>query len=205
MIIFRYNGSKRRGGFVVKEANIYERLRNNPIIAAIKEESDLDELLKSEVEVIFVLQSSLLTIKEISQKIEASGKIGFVHLGLVKGLSDDEIGLKYLKENTAFSGIIATKWPQLVRAQTLGFLTVYRIFMVDSLAFNSLKKCQNSKFPDFIEIMPNPNGKIIQAVKEQIKRPLIVSGLITDKDDVISALKNGASAISSTNKNVWEL
>jgi glycerol uptake operon antiterminator len=174
----------------MKEVKIYDRLSDNPIIAAIKDESDLEELLDSDIEVIFVLQSSLLTIKEISEKIEASGKVGFVHLGLVKGLSDDEVGLRYLKENTSFSGIISTKWPQLVRAQALGFMTVYRIFMVDSLAF--------------IEILPNASGKIIQSVKEQIKRPLIVSGLITDKEDVINALKYGAIAISSTNKNVWK-
>ncbi|MEG0255506.1 MAG: glycerol-3-phosphate responsive antiterminator [Vagococcus sp.] len=189
----------------MKEVNIYEKLRNNPIIAAIKDESDLDELLESDVEVIFVLQSSLLTIKEVSRKIEESGKVGFVHLGLVKGLSDDEVGLRFLKEHTYFSGIISTKWPQLVRAQAIGFMTVYRNFLVDSLAFNSLKKCQNPKFPDFIEILPNPNGKVINAVKNEVKRPLIVSGLITDKEDVINALKNGAIAISSTNKKVWEL
>ena len=188
----------------MKEVKIYDRLSDNPIIAAIKDESDLEELLDSDIEVIFVLQSSLLTIKEISEKIEASGKVGFVHLGLVKGLSDDEVGLRYLKENTSFSGIISTKWPQLVRAQALGFMTVYRIFMVDSLAFNSLKKAQNPKMPEFIEILPNDTGKIIQSVKEQIKRPLIVSGLITDKEDVINALKYGAIAISSTNKNVWK-
>jgi glycerol uptake operon antiterminator len=156
----------------MKEVKIYDRLSDNPIIAAIKDESDLEELLDSDIE--------------------------------VKGLSDDEVGLRYLKENTSFSGIISTKWPQLVRAQALGFMTVYRIFMVDSLAFNSLKKAQNPKFPDFIEILPNASGKIIQSVKEQIKRPLIVSGLITDKEDVINALKYGAIAISSTNKNVWK-
>lgn len=189
----------------MKEVNIYEKLRNNPIIAAIKDEADLDELLESDVEVIFVLQSSLLTVEELSKKIDESGKVGFVHLGLIKGLSDDEIGLRFLKEHTHFSGIISTKWPQLVRAQALGFMTVYRNFLVDSLAFNSLKKSQNPKFPDFIEILPNPNGKTIKAVTEEIKRPLIVSGLITDKEDVITALKNGAIAISSTNKKIWEL
>ncbi|MBO0476291.1 glycerol-3-phosphate responsive antiterminator [Vagococcus sp. DIV0080] len=188
----------------MREVNIYDKLSNNPIIAAIKDEKDLEAVLESDVEVIFVLQSSLLTIKEVSKKIEQSGKVGFVHMGLVKGLSDDEVGLRYLKENTSFSGIISTKWPQLVRAQALGFMTVYRIFMVDSLAFNSLKKAQNPKFPDFIEILPNASGKIIKSVNEQIKRPLIVSGLITDKEDVINALKHGAIAISSTNKKVWE-
>ena len=188
----------------MKDTDIYDKLRDNPIIAAIKEESDLDELLETDVEVIFVLQSSLLTIKALSNKIDASGKVGFVHLGLVKGLSDDEVGLRYLKENTSFVGIISTKWPQLVRAQALGFMTVYRIFMVDSLAFNSLKNAQNPKFPDFIEILPNASGKIIKSVMDQIKRPLIVSGLITDKEDVINALKHGATAISSTNKDVWK-
>ena len=84
----------------MKDTDIYDKLRDNPIIAAIKEESDLDELLETDVEVIFVLQSSLLTIKALSNKIDASGKVGFVHLGLVKGLSDDEVGLRYLKENT---------------------------------------------------------------------------------------------------------
>lgn len=189
----------------MKEINIYEQLRNNPIIAAIKDDSELEIVLQSEVNVIFVLQSSLLTVKELSKKIEASGKVGFVHLGLVKGLSDDEVGLRFLKEHTCFSGIISTKLHQLTIAQSLGFMTVYRVFMVDSLALDSLKKCQNPKHPDFIEILPNANGKVIKLVKERIKRPLIVSGLITDKEDVISALKNGASAISSTNTNVWKL
>ncbi|MGO3733055.1 MAG: glycerol-3-phosphate responsive antiterminator [Vagococcus sp.] len=189
----------------MKEINIYEKLRNNPIIAAIKNDSDLDELLDSDVDVIFVLQSSLLTIKDLSKRIEDSGKVGFVHLGLIKGLSDDEIGLRFLKEHTYFSGIISTKLHQLSIAEELGFLTVYRIFMVDSIAFDSLRKCQSPKHPDFIEILPNPNGKVIKLVQSHIKRPLIVSGLITDKDDVINALKNGAIAISSTNRNVWNL
>lgn len=185
--------------------DIYDKLRDNPIIAAIKEESELETLLESDVEVIFVLQSSIMTVSAIAEKIVQSGKVGFVHLGLVKGLADDEMGLRFLREHTAFAGIISTKWPQLVRAQVLGFLTVYRTFLIDSLAFQSLKKLKNSQFPDFIEILPNPNGKMIRAVNNELKRPLIVSGLITDKEDVITALKNGAIAISSTNKDVWSL
>lgn len=189
----------------MKEINIYEKLRDNPIIAAIKEEADLAELLKSEVEVIFVLQSSILRIKDISEQITKSGKVGFVHLGLIKGLSDDEEGIRYLSEHTSFSGIISTKLPQLTIAHSLGFLTVYRIFLVDSIAFDSLKRCRNPKHPDFIEILPNINNRVIKAVVEEINRPLIVSGLIMDKEDVIHALSSGATAISSTNKSVWHL
>lgn len=59
----------------VREVNIYDKLSNNPIIAAIKDEKDLEAVLESDVEVIFVLQSSLLTIKEVSKKLNRVEKL----------------------------------------------------------------------------------------------------------------------------------
>ncbi|MGX7030107.1 glycerol-3-phosphate responsive antiterminator [Vagococcus zengguangii] len=187
----------------MKEPSIYERLSDNPIIAAIKEESELDLLLDSEVEVIFILQSTIFNIAHISEKIKESGKVGFIHFGFVKGLSEDEMGLRYLREHTQFQGIILTKVNQIKAAKSLGFLTVHRIFMLDSISLESLKHLKQDTSPDFVEILPNSSGKVIKLVQGVIKRPLIVSGLILDKEDIINALSFGAIAISSTNRQVW--
>lgn len=189
----------------MKEPSIYERLSENPIIAAIKDESELNLLLDSDIKVIFVLQSTIFNVARISEKIKDSGKVGFVHFSFVKGLSEDEMGLKYLKEHTQFQGIILTKVNQIRAAKALGFFTVHRIFMLDSMSLESLKHLKQETLPDFVEILPNTNGKVIKLVQAIIKRPLIVSGLILDKEDIINALSYGAMAISSTNRAVWEL
>ncbi|MGX6978368.1 glycerol-3-phosphate responsive antiterminator [Vagococcus elongatus] len=184
---------------------LFNALALNPIIAAIKDMDDLEAALQTDVEVIFVLHSDIFNIKEISGKIKASGKIGFLHFNFVKGLSDEDISLKYIRENTDFDGIISTKANHISAAKALGFFTIQRLFLLDSMSLENIHSQVQMKHSDLIEILPNVNKKIIHIVRQKIKRPLLVSGLILDKEDVMNALANGAAAISSTNHSVWEL
>lgn len=184
---------------------LFNALALNPIIAAVKDKNDLDAALQSDVEVIFVLQSDIFNIKEISAKIKNAGKIGFIHFNFVKGLSDEDISLKYIRENTDFEGIISTKPNHIAAAKSLGFYTIQRIFLLDSMSLENIHSQIQMKHSDLIEILPNVNKKIIHIVKQKIKRPLLVSGLILDKEDVMNALSTGAAAISSTNHSVWQL
>ena len=59
--------------------------------------------------------------------------------------------------------------------------------------------------PDFLEILPGTMPKIIRLLCSRVKTPVIASGLISDKEDVMAALSGGAVAVSSTNQVVWEL
>ena len=57
--------------------------------------------------------------------------------------------------------------------------------------------------PDVIEILPGVMPKIIRKVNGISKVPVVAGGLISDREDVMLALDNGAVAISSTSKKVW--
>ena len=46
---------------------------------------------------------------------------------------------------------------------------------------------------------------VIQKLCSEIKGPVIAGGLIIDKESVMGALTAGATAVSSTNHNVWKL
>jgi glycerol uptake operon antiterminator len=45
--------------------------------------------------------------------------------------------------------------------------------------------------------------KIISKIKDISSVPIIAGGLISDKEDVLSALSGGAVSISTTNQEVW--
>ena len=47
--------------------------------------------------------------------------------------------------------------------------------------------------------------RMIRKLAAELPRPLIASGLLADKEDVVSALSAGALAISTTCQSVWEL
>lgn len=53
--------------------------------------------------------------------------------------------------------------------------------------------------------MPGIMPKILRELSSELETPLIAGGLITQKEDVISALNAGALGVSTTNPNVWTL
>ena len=177
-------------------------LEENPVVAAIKDEKDLEVALESDLKVIFVLFGNILNMKSISDKISSSKKIGIIHVDLVEGLSSNEYALKFLKENTSFKGIISTK-PQVLRsAKKLGFIVIQRIFMIDSLSKENMKN-HLVKECDAIEILPGLLFKIIKEISSTLDKPLISGGLISEKVDVLESLKSGATGISTTKKEIW--
>lgn len=119
--------------------NIKELLEENPIIAAVKNQEQLDQALDSEAQIIFVLFGDVMSIKRISELITSKNKIGIIHIDLVEGFTNKEIVVKYIKEETKFSGIISTK-PQVVKlAKKYNLLGVQRVFIFDTLSLNNVK------------------------------------------------------------------
>ena len=58
-------------------------------------------------------------------------------------------------------------------------------------------------YADYVEILPGVMPKIVKRIASYSAAPLIAGGLISDKDDVISMLQAGATAISTTCEDVW--
>ena len=66
-----------------------DKMKENPIIAGIKDLSKLDDALESDCQIIFLLCGTIFNLKEITKKIKDAGKLVFIHVDLVEGFSRD--------------------------------------------------------------------------------------------------------------------
>lgn len=182
--------------------NFRRILEDNPIVSAVKNMEQLEKALEADVNVIFVLFGNVLDVVEISKKISAKKKVGILHIDLVDGLTNREVALQYLKERTSFRGIISTKAQTVKAAKRLGFIAIQRVFILDSLSFQSTQNHLVDEC-DAVEMLPGLLFKVINKLSKTINKPLIVGGLISDKEDVMEALKAGATCISTTREDIW--
>lgn len=77
--------------------SFYQRLIENPIIAALKSTKELDEALESQVKSIFLLGCNICEIGEIVDKTHGKKKTVFIHMDLMDGIGRDYYGVKFLK------------------------------------------------------------------------------------------------------------
>lgn len=183
----------------------YDAVASNPIIAAVKDDEGLEKCLKSaELSVVFVLYGEVSTIGGIVEKIKAAGKMAVVHMDLVAGLSSKTEAVDFISVYTKADGIISTRIEQVRHAKELGLSTIYRIFLLDSKVLDKLGT-KIGESADIVEILPGLMPKMIAKLSKELRVPIIAGGLISDKEDVMAALKAGAIAISSTNESVWEM
>ena len=183
--------------------NFTEKLKTNPVIAAVKDTEKLDDALNSECEVIFLLCGNIFNLKSIVEKAKKKGKIIFIHIDLIDGFSRDATALSYIYEEIRPDGIISTKNSQLKTAKQLGLLTVQRLFIIDSLSIDTTVKASVSINPDAIEIMPGIMPRITRKLSSQLDVPVIAGGLISEKDDIKNALESGAKGVSTSDTSLW--
>ena len=181
-----------------------EILKDSPIIAAVKDSAGLQEALKCDSEVFFILFGTICNIDEIVERAKSAGKIVFVHLDLVEGLAGKDVAVDFLKKNTRLDGIISTKPPLLKYAKSQGLLTVQRFFLLDSIAAANIDRQFATSRPDMVEVLPGLMADAIgEIAKKHPETPGIAGGLIRTKEEVLAALGAGAAAVSSTNRDVW--
>ncbi len=184
--------------------SIAELLGDNPIIAAVKDDDGLQKVIDSSCNIVFVLYGDLCNIANIVHKIKQAGKYAFVHVDLLEGTSSKEIVVDFVKSTTGADGIISTKTPMIKAANAKGLYTVHRFFLIDSMSFHNISKQVAASNPDCIEVLPGCMPKVLSRVRETVHVPMIAGGLVYDKEDVVTALRAGAVAISSTRPDVWD-
>ncbi len=189
----------------VDRARLLELLAEGPVIAAVKDDRGLAAALDSDVAVIFLLYGDVLTIGELVGRAHRAGKVVFVHLDLVEGLSAREVSVDFLARNTEADGVLSTKAALTRRARELGLVGIQRFFLLDSMAVQSIEKHLDRDVSDLIEVLPGLMPKIIRRVRAVAGKPVIAGGLITEKEDVTAALGAGAVAVSTTNPAVWAM
>ena len=189
---------------IIMNQIFYDAIMENPVIAAVKDEDGVLNCMQKDINVVFVLFGELTTISDIVDRLKSAGKIVIVHLDLIGGLAVREESVRFIKQYTKADGIISTKPDMIKYAKELGLYTIFRIFVIDSKAFNAISHHAISS-ADLIEILPGIMPRIIQKFSQKTHVPIIAGGLISEKEDVLNALDAGAIAISSTNQQVWNM
>ena len=187
----------------MEQNRLKEQLIDSPIIAAVKNHEGLEKSLRSECRVVFILFGDLVGIADIVERVKSAGKLAMVHVDLIDGLSPRDIAIDFIAKYTNADGIISTKANLVRHAKACGLFTVQRFFVLDSISLANIGKQLPLENADLIEILPGVMPKIISQLSESTGKPIIAGGLISDKEDIISALEAGAVAISSTNEKIW--
>lgn len=178
-------------------------LQNAPVIAAVKSDEDLSKALDSECTVIFFLYGTLLNIASLVQTAKDGNKLALVHVDLIEGLSGRDIAVDFLASNTKADGIISTRPNLIHRAKERGLIAVQRFFLLDSIAYDNVLK--QSSHADAVDVLPGAMPRVLARLSKQLHQPLIASGLLADKQDIISALSAGAIAVSTTSEALWDI
>ena len=191
----------------MRHSDFIRIVEDNPIIAAVKDDEGLEECLRSDIGVVFILYGNIGSIIDIVKKIKRAGKLALVHMDLVSGMQAKDVSVDYIRNYTEADGIITTKANLLPRAKELGLNTILRTFVLDSTAMETLDRNSRPEAvqPDIMEVLPGPLlPDVIRQIVSSCRVPVMVSGLITRKSEVMNALKSGAVSISTTNRKLWD-
>ena len=172
------------------------------IIAAVRNDSELDLALKADVWVIFDLSPNLLTLAKKAEMVHSAGKKIFIHIDLAEGIGKDKCGIDFVRR-CKVDGIISTRSNIIKLAREAGLATVQRFFIVDSKSVDTTVETVKTARPDMIEIMPGIVTKVVASLKATLDMPVICGGLIDDVREIDSVLSAGATAISTGKTELW--
>lgn len=179
-------------------------LEINPIIAAIKNDKQLEEAIKCDCEVVFMLNGDILTLAQKVRYLQKHDKKVFIHIDMVSGLASSPLTVDYLQRELNVYGIISTKANIVKRALELNLKVVQRFFFIDSMSVESAIESLRKVKPNAIEIMPGIMPKVIKRINHVYPNiPIICGGLIDTKEEIISVLASGAMAVSTTKSDIW--
>ncbi len=173
------------------------------VAAAVRTEEDFSAALESDVDVIFLLYSSIMTVETQIARAHEAGKKALIHMDFAEGIGKDRAGLKFIRLKGA-DGILTTKTNMIRPAKDIGLVTVQRFFIVDSHSVDTAVESIRIAKPDVVEIMPGVVCKKIREFSEKVRNtPILAGGLIEFREDVDSAIAAGATAVSTANRELW--
>ena len=190
----------------MKHHEFIQAVEANPVIAAVKSDEGLRHCLDTDIGIVFTLYGDLGSIENIVKQIKDAGKIAMVHIDLVNGMQPKEVSLDFIRNRTGADGIITTKYSLVQHAKNLELNTILRMFMLDSTSMETLDRYsrQDSVQPDIMELLPGTLlPDVIRRANQICRVPVMASGLISRKEEIMNALKNGAISISTTNETLW--
>ena len=90
-------------------------------------------------------------------------------------------------------------------AREAELFTIQRFFIVDSHSIETTLESVKAAKPDMIEVMPGVVFKVIKRLAPVVTVPIIAGGLIEGTNEANAAYECGASAVSTSSKELWNI
>lgn len=175
-----------------------------PVIPAVRRNEELESALGSPSEIIFLLKSSIFDLSDALSAAHRAGKKLFIHADFTDGVSRDVHGVNFLR-GLGCDGIISTRANLVKYASDAGLSSVGRYFVIDSRATDTALESIMQTRPSMIEVMPGVIPKVITHFASELSIPVIAGGLIESEREVRAALDAGASAVSTSKTELWNI
>lgn len=177
--------------------------QSNSVIPSVRSQEQFQQALKSDSPIVLVLFGDILTLPEMVKAADACGKGLFVHLDFIGGIGKDEAGIHFLSQ-MGIAGLITTKAYLCHVIRDSGMIAIQRLFLMDSESLRTGINLAVKYKPDIIEVLPGIVPAFsIERIKKETKLAVFGGGLIQTEEDVQTAFKNGITAISTSNKDLW--
>lgn len=173
------------------------------ILPAAKSMKQFEQILSSSYEYGVFLDTHIAQLKNIYKMANQQHKKMFLHADLVHGLKNDEYAAEYLCQEIKPYGIISTRGNMILKAKQKGVIAIQRVFMLDTIALEKSYALLQKTQPDYIEVLPGVVPHMIKEVIERTNIPVFAGGLIRTADDVEQALAAGATAVTTSNDQLF--
>ncbi|MCL6632498.1 MAG: glycerol-3-phosphate responsive antiterminator [Alicyclobacillus herbarius] len=174
------------------------------VIPAAKTIKEYEQLLDSPHPFIILLQTHLAQLDPLLKLARRQGKKVLLHADMIQGLKHDEAAAQFLCQYMRPYGLISTHASVLSVAKKHRLVTIQRMFLLDSQSLSTSLRLLTSAMPDFIEVIPGVLTDVIAEIKTKTQVPLLAGGFIRTPEDVHKALKAGATAVTTSRKELWD-
>ena len=173
------------------------------ILPASTTMKEFESFLESKYEIGIFTEIHIAQLKNINRLAREYGKKMIYHVDMVQGIKSDEYATEYICQEFHPYGLISTKSSVIQKAKQKGVFAIQRMFLIDTHALEKSYKLIAKNKPDYIEVLPGAMPWMIKEVKEKLNIPVLAGGLIRTKEDVHRALEAGATAITTSKRELW--
>ncbi|MGN8648195.1 glycerol-3-phosphate responsive antiterminator [Gracilibacillus sp. HCP3S3_G5_1] len=188
------------------EGILLESLKENKMVAALKESKYIEKTIKYKhnLSAVLLMTGTILTVKRYVDFIQSNGLPVILHVEKIGGLDMDKDGIDFVKKYVKPAAIVTTNQGIIKRAKKAGLFVVQRVFLIDTDVYLHLVRDPDNIQADLIEVMPSRAPDIIEKLSKVSPVPIITGGLLSLPEHAKSALEHGAIAVSTSNPDMWK-
>lgn len=179
------------------------QIENQTVWPAVKTAKEMEAALSFPYPYLVLLGGHLGQLRHLIELAERHGKKVLLHADLIDGLKNDEFAAEFLCQHIRPAGLISTRASVIQKTKQNKLIAIQRLFLIDTGALEKSYILLEKTKPDFLEVLPGVIPHMIREVKERTGIPVIAGGLIRTVDDVRTALEAGASAITTSRRELW--